>query len=138
MSDKPESQEESKGVVRKRAPSFDEIMQGVTEPKSSPPPAVRQQPEKKSAQPSFEEILARAQPEAQQSRPPELRRARPPRKEERKMPIVERKPALGGEMNPQGTRSEGNPQGTRSEGNPQGTRLEGNPQGTRLDRVPAV
>ncbi len=126
MSDKPESQEESKGVVRKRAPSFDEIMQGVTEePKSSPPPAARQQPEKKSAQPSFEEILARAQPEAQQSRPPELRKSRPPRqKEERKMPIVERKPALGGESNPQGARLEGNPQGTKTEGNPQGARSE--------------
>ena len=97
MSDKPENQEELKGVVRKRAPSFDEIMQGVTgEPKSSPPPAARRQPEKKSAQPSFEEILEKAQSEAQHSRPPEVRKSRPPRqKEERKMPIVVRKPALG-------------------------------------------
>ncbi len=102
MSDKPETQEESKGAVRKRAPSFDEIMQGVTEePKSSPPPAAKQQPERKSAQPSFEEILAQAQPEAQMSRPPEAQRSRPPRqKEERKMPIVERKPTLGAPTEP--------------------------------------
>ena len=102
MSDKPENQEELKGVVRKRAPSFDEIMQGVTgEPKSSPPPAARRQPEKKSAQPSFEEILEKAQSEAQHSRPPEVRKSRPPRqKEERKMPIVVRKPALGAPPEP--------------------------------------
>jgi len=101
MSDKPENQEESKGVVRKRALSFDEIMRGVTEePKSAPPPAARQ-PEKRSAQPTFEEILGKAQPEAQQSRPPDLRKPRPPRqKEERKMPIVERKPSLGGLTEP--------------------------------------
>ena len=100
MSEKPENQEESKGV-RKRALSFDEIMQGMTEePRSSPPPAARKQPEKKSAQPSFEEILARAQPEAQTSRPPEAR-SRPPRqKEERKMPIVVRKPTLGAPSEP--------------------------------------
>src|SRR5205823_9622148 len=54
--------------------------------------------EKKSAQPTFEEILERAQP-AEGSKPlaaqPE-RKSRPPRqKEERKMPIVVRKPVLG-------------------------------------------
>src|SRR6266498_1632459 len=98
MSDKPENQDESKGVVRKRAPSFDEIMQGVTEePKSSPPPAPKQQPEKKSAQPTFEDILGQAKPSAEFSRPPPPeRKSRPPRqKEERKMPIVVRKPTLG-------------------------------------------
>ena len=92
MSDKPESPEESKGAASRRAPSFDEIMQGVSEP---PKPAPPKPPEKKSAQPTFEEILAKAQPVAEPSRPPE-RRSRPPRqKEERKMPIVVRKPTLG-------------------------------------------
>ncbi len=102
MSDKPETQDEAK-VVRNRAPSFDEIMQGLTEePKSSPPkPAAKPQPEKKSAQPTFEEILARAQPSAQpaEARQPE-RKPRPPRKEERKMPVVVRKPALGAPSEP--------------------------------------
>src|SRR5438477_10675306 len=91
MSDKPESPDESKGAVRKRAPSFDEIMQGIGAEPSKPPPA----PEKKrSAQPTFEEILAQAEP----SKPPQPeRKSRPPRppKEERKMPIVVRKPTLG-------------------------------------------
>src|SRR3954468_18579783 len=96
MSDKPETQDESKGAVRKRAPSFDDIMQGVTEEKSAPPPAPKKAPEpKKSAQPTFEEILEKAAPEP--SRPPQPeRKSRPPRqKEERKMPIVVRKPTLG-------------------------------------------
>src|SRR5947207_1685432 len=93
MSDKPESPDESKGAVRKRAPSFDEIMQGVGAEPSRPPPAPEK---KKSAQPTFEEILAQAQPEASKSPSPE-RKSRPPRppKEERKMPIVVRKPMLG-------------------------------------------
>src|SRR5882672_903134 len=98
MSDKPETQDESKGVVRKRAPSFDEIMQGVSEEKSAPPPAAKKQPEpKKSAQPTFEEILERARPSSEPSRsPPPERKSRPPRqKDERKMPIVVRKPTLG-------------------------------------------
>lgn len=98
MSDKPESQDESKSGQRKRAPSFDEIMQGVTEEKSAPPPAPRKQPEKKSAQPTFEEILARSDPAAESAlpRPQQDRKPRPQRqKEERKMPVVVRKPALG-------------------------------------------
>src|SRR5712691_892602 len=90
MSDKPESADESKGAVRKRAPSFDEIMQGVGAEPPRPPPAPEK---KKSAQPTFEEILAQARPAAEG--PPE-RKSRPPRqKEERKMPIVVRKPTLG-------------------------------------------
>src|SRR2546429_8576130 len=95
MSDKPENQDDSKGVVRKRAPSFDEIMQGVGEEPRSAPPAAQKQPEpKKSAQPTFEEILERARPSGEPSRPlPPERKSRPPRqKEERKMPIVVRKP----------------------------------------------
>src|SRR3954471_5770643 len=82
MSDKPD-----------RAPSFDEIMQGVSLEPSRPPPPEK----KKSAQPTFEEILAQAQP-SESSRPPQPeRKSRPPRppKEERKMPIVVRKPTLG-------------------------------------------
>jgi len=59
MSDKPEAPDESKGAVRKRAPSFDEIMQGVGAEPSRPPPAPEK---KKSAQPTFEEILAQARP----------------------------------------------------------------------------
>ena len=87
MSDKPES-EEQKGV-RKRQPSFEEILSGAkveepAQPKSAPKP-------KQSAQPTFEEILEKAQPSA----PPPERKSRPPRqKEERKMPVVVRKPTL--------------------------------------------
>jgi small subunit ribosomal protein S1 len=81
MSDKPD-----------RAPSFDEIMQGVSLEPSKPPAPEK----KKSAQPTFEEILAQAQP-SESSKPPPERKSRPPRppKEERKMPIVVRKPTLG-------------------------------------------
>jgi small subunit ribosomal protein S1 len=95
MSEKPEHQEPL-SQARKRQPSFEEILQGasvVEEPKAAPPP-----PPKKQAQPTFEEILARAQPSAtpaQESRPQE-RRSRPPRqKEDRKMPVVVRRPPLG-------------------------------------------
>lgn len=75
----------------KAPPSFDEIMQSV----STEPPKPAPQPEKKkSAQPTFEEILAQAKPSTEAA--PE-RKSRPPRppKEERKMPIVVRKPVLG-------------------------------------------
>jgi small subunit ribosomal protein S1 len=101
MSDKPETEEQNKGA-RKRTLSFEEVMAGASpEPrKPQPPPAP-----KKSAQPTFEEILARSQPpppqaeggEGQKPRAPqEPRKGRPPRqKEERKMPVVVRKPALG-------------------------------------------
>src|SRR5438132_5738539 len=91
MSDKPESPDESKGAVRNRAPSFDEIMQGVGAEPSRPLPAPEK---KKSAQPTFEEILAQAEPS---KLPLAERKSRPPRppKEERKMPIVVRKPTLG-------------------------------------------
>jgi len=81
MSDKPD-----------RAPSFDEIMQGIGAEPPKPPPAPEK---KKSAQPTFEEILAQARPATE---PPPERKSRPPRppREERKMPIVIRKPTLGG------------------------------------------
>ncbi len=92
MSDKPESQDEQQKGVRKRQPTFEEILSGakVNEPAQSKPP-----PPKKSAQPTFEEILSSAQPSAESKAAPAERRSRPPRKEERKMPIVVRRPALG-------------------------------------------
>src|SRR4051812_7411236 len=90
MSDKPEQQEQS----RKRQPSFEEILQGAQvedrKAPSAPPP-------RKPAQPSFDEILAGSAAATEgRSGPPPERRSRPPRqKEERKMPIVVRKPTLG-------------------------------------------
>jgi small subunit ribosomal protein S1 len=104
MSDKPETEEHSKGAVRKRTLSFDEVMSGAS-PEPKPPPKVEPPPApKKSAQPTFEEILARSVPPPEgSSRPPPAERgkqSRPPRqpqrqKDERKMPVVVRKPALG-------------------------------------------
>src|SRR6266404_2450174 len=92
MSDKPEEQQQAQ-AARKHQPSFEEVLQGVSveEPKAPPAP-------KKSAQPTFEEILeAAARPASEAARPPAPeRKSRPPRqKEERKMPIVVRKPTLG-------------------------------------------
>src|SRR5690242_10300611 len=98
MSDKPETQDKPPGEAkspRNRQPTFEEILSGAqVEEKKAPPPA----PPKKPAQPSFDEILARAHPapETPATQPPPERRSRPPRpKEERKMPIVVRKPTLG-------------------------------------------
>jgi small subunit ribosomal protein S1 len=93
MSDKPESQDEQQKGMRKRQPTFEEILSGakVDEPAPSKPP-----PPKRSAQPTFEEILSSAQPSADSKPAAAERRSRPPRqKEQRKMPIVVRKPALG-------------------------------------------
>jgi len=92
MSDKPEEQQQAQ-AARKHQPSFEEVLQGVSveEPKAPPAP-------KKSAQPTFEEILeAAARPASEAAKPPAPeRKSRPPRqKEERKMPIVVRKPTLG-------------------------------------------
>jgi small subunit ribosomal protein S1 len=92
MSDKPESQQQPQGA-RKRQPSFEEVLQGVSleEPKTPQPP-------RKSAQPTFEEVLESARPASEPPKgPPIERKSRPPRqKEERKMPVVVRKPTLGG------------------------------------------
>jgi len=102
MSDKPESEAENKGAAKRRTLSFDEVMAGASpeQPKkSAPPPAP---PQKKSAQPTFEEILAGSaagETGEARSRPPQPERSksRPPRqKDERKMPVVVRKPALSG------------------------------------------
>jgi len=61
----------------------------VEEPK---PPAAP----KKSAQPTFEEILESVRPASEPPKPQPQGKSRPPRqKEERKMPIVVRKPTLG-------------------------------------------
>jgi small subunit ribosomal protein S1 len=92
MSEKPEHQE-PQSQPRKRQPSFEDILSGasVEEPKAAPPP-----PPKKQAQPTFEEILAKAQPSSAPESKPAERRSRPPRqKEERKMPVVVRKVPLG-------------------------------------------
>src|SRR5467141_131972 len=94
MSDKPEEQQQG---TRKHQPSFEEVLQGVSveEPKAPPAP-------KKSAQPTFEEILeAAARPASPAPKPAPERKSRPPRqKEERKMPIVVRKPTLGAPPSP--------------------------------------
>jgi small subunit ribosomal protein S1 len=91
MSDKPEEQQQPPSA-RNRQPSFEEVLQGVdlAEPKAPPAP-------KKSAQPTFEEILESARPASEPPRaPPPERKSRPPRpREERKMPVVVHKPALG-------------------------------------------
>src|SRR2546425_392859 len=51
---------------------------------------------KRSAQPTFEEILESVGPSSESPRPPQQGKRRPPRqKEERRMPIVVRKPTLG-------------------------------------------
>ena len=90
MSDKPEEQEQAQGT-RKRQPSFEEVLQGVSLAEPKAPPAPR-----KSAQPTFEEILESARPPTEPRAPAPERRSRPPRqKEERKAPIVVRKPTLG-------------------------------------------
>jgi small subunit ribosomal protein S1 len=88
MSDKPEDHQQA---ARKRQPSFEEVLQGVQAEEPKPPAAP-----KKSAQPTFEEILESVRPATEPPRPQQQSRSRPPRqKEERKMPIVVRKPTLG-------------------------------------------
>ena len=113
MSEKPESENQSQhdekpAASRKpKALSFDDVMKQASAPPPPPPapapkaPPPAPVPEKKSAQPTFEEIMAGVQAPAPgadpaASRPPEARKSRPPRpREERKMPIVVRKPTLG-------------------------------------------
>src|SRR2546430_8531103 len=91
MSDKPEEPQQGQGS-RKHQPSFEEVLQGVSVEEKKP-----EAPPKRSAQPTFEEILAGAQAANAPAWPsPPERKSRPPRaKEERKMPIVVRKPTLG-------------------------------------------
>src|SRR5256886_9899573 len=88
MSDKPEEQQQG---ARKNQPSFEEVLQGVQVEEPKPPAAP-----KKSAQPTFEEILESVRPASEPPKPQQQGKSRPPRqKEERKMPIVVRKPTLG-------------------------------------------
>jgi len=88
MSDKPEEQQQG---ARKHQPSFEEVLQGVRVEEPKPPAEP-----KRSAQPTFEEILESVRPSSESPRPPQQGKRRPPRqKEERRMPIVVRKPTLG-------------------------------------------
>ena len=87
MSDKPEEQQQG---ARKHQPSFEEVLQGVQVEEPKPPAAP-----KKSAQPTFEEILESVRPASEPPKPQQQGKSRPQRqKEERKMPIVVRKPTL--------------------------------------------
>jgi small subunit ribosomal protein S1 len=114
MSEKSESESQSqhdeKQARKPKALSFDDVMKQASAPPPPPAPKVAASapapapaPEKKSAQPTFEEIMAGVQApaagsDAAAARPPEARKSRPPRpREERKMPIVVRKPTLGGD-----------------------------------------
>src|ERR1700761_6138443 len=101
MSDKPETEDHSKGAVRKRTLSFDEVMSGAS-PEPKPPPKTEPPPApKKSAQPTFEEILAKSAPppEGAPSQRPERgnKPSRPPRQKDDRKPavVVQRKPTLG-------------------------------------------
>src|SRR5437660_2741127 len=88
MSDKPEEQQQG---ARKNQPSFEEVLQGVQVEEPKPPAAP-----KKSAQPTFEEILESVRPASEPPKPQQQGKSRPQRqREERKMPIVVRKPTLG-------------------------------------------
>jgi small subunit ribosomal protein S1 len=108
MSDKPDKkmqEEEDKIAQKRRTLSFDEVMAGASpEPKRPKPQSAPPAP-KKSAQPTFDEIFAQSQPPPAEGQTapadedaaaPKRPKSRPPRqKDERKMPIVLRKPALG-------------------------------------------
>src|SRR3989449_154987 len=88
MSETPEEQQQG---ARKHQPSFEEVLQGVRVEEPKPPAEP-----KRSAQPTFEEILESVRPSSESPRPPQQGKRRPPRqKEERRMPIVVRKPTLG-------------------------------------------
>jgi small subunit ribosomal protein S1 len=86
---------------KSKPPSFDDIMKASTRPpeperkepkKPASPPG--EPPRRKPAAPTFAEIIGSVElrPEDRAPRPPVPRR---PRKDERKMPVVVRRPALG-------------------------------------------
>jgi small subunit ribosomal protein S1 len=86
---------------KSKPPSFEDIMSAMARPpeperkepkKPAPPPS--EPPKRKSPVPTFAEIIGSIElrPEDRAPRPPPPRR---PRKDERKMPVVVRKPALG-------------------------------------------
>src|SRR3989454_170229 len=88
MSDKPEEQQQG---ARKHQPSFEEVLQGVQVEERKPPAAP-----KRSAHPTLEEILESVRPPSEAPGPRQQGKRRPRRqKEERRMPIVVRKPTLG-------------------------------------------
>ena len=114
MSDKPESEEPASappGVRKKnQPPSFDEVMAGLGEREPQPQRRSEPPPPKKPTQPSFEDILASAGTDPAPTQRPqrEERRPRQQKKDERKMPIVVRKPTLGAQPSqppPQETQS---------------------------------
>ena len=86
---------------KSKPPSFDDIMNAMSRPpepekkepkKPAAPPS--EPPKRKPSVPTFAEIIGSVElrPEDRAPRPPPARR---PRKEERKMPVVVRRPALG-------------------------------------------
>jgi len=81
---------------KSKPPSFDDIMKAASRPpepkKPAPPPP--EPVKRRSPVPTFAEIIGSVElrPEDRAPRPPPPRR---PRKEERKMPVVVRRPALG-------------------------------------------
>jgi small subunit ribosomal protein S1 len=85
---------------KNKLPSFADIMRESDKPPEpekpkTPPPAP--EPKKRPASPSFAEIIGSVElhPEDRAPRPPPSRPPRPQRKDERKMPVVVRRPALG-------------------------------------------
>src|SRR2546425_2260164 len=86
---------------KSKPPSFEDIMEAAPRPpeperkepkKPAPPPA--EPAKRKPSAPTFAEIIGSVElrPEDRAPRPPPPRR---PRKEERKMPVVVRRPSLG-------------------------------------------
>ena len=147
MSEKHESESQSQKQEEERAAaarkpkalSFDDVMKQASAP-PPPPPAPKTvapppAPEKKSAQPTFEEIMAAVQAPAEgaaAARPPEARKSRPPRaRDDRKMPVVVRKPTLGGEAQAgDGTAAGAAGADATTDGAQPGAAPEGRPQRT--------
>src|SRR5690349_2263287 len=87
---------------KSKPPSFDDIMKAASrppsperkEPKKAAPVPPSEPPKRKPSAPTFAEIIGSVElrPEDRAPRPPPPRR---PRKEDRKMPVVVRKPSLG-------------------------------------------
>jgi small subunit ribosomal protein S1 len=85
---------------KNKLPSFADIMQKAdkpAEPEKPKTPAPAPEPKRRPASPSFAEIIGSVElhPEDRAPRPPPSRPPRPQRKDERKMPVVVRKPTLG-------------------------------------------
>ena len=85
---------------KNKLPSFADIMHKAErppEPEKPKTPLPAPEPKKRPSTPSFAEIIGSVElhPEDRGPRPPPSRPPRPQRKDERKMPVVVRKPALG-------------------------------------------